>query len=309
MLGKIRLVNPYRGISLVAEIETWEGKLSFRTNNLQEFDLYWVIDGKEFWSGKTFSRRDLLLFSQKQFSPNHPVESWNWKAFGVGEYKLKGQYKPKVEEIAKVSREALKLEIGINYPILDIYECWVCDKDKLLPLFLALCAPTREEIETLTFSPMFRLERKLKEFSEGQQFEEKINSLVNTSKSKGRFGFTSRIYRRNEDGSLTEFFPNGKKENHPQNYLSETLLVEPFNTEYQDLKLLAEFGALSSETELISLVAFCQKNNFNSGTAKNAAIKGEIPGAINPSGRQWLVPSDCNWKPKEKGWRKKSKAT
>lgn len=42
-----------------------------------------------------------------------------------------------------------------------------------------------------------------------------------------------------------------------------------------------------------------------SGTVRNACIRGDIPGAINPSGRLWLVPADTDWQPKQPGGQRK----
>lgn len=57
------------------------------------------------------------------------------------------------------------------------------------------------------------------------------------------------------------------------------------------------------ESSLIPLGIYCEQHGIKEITARQAAQRGDIPGARKIS-RNWAVPADCSWQPAQRGWQK-----
>lgn len=257
-IGKIRFVNPERPPAFVAEVIEPEGYLSVRTFDFQSFGIYCVRFGKEFWCGREFSKQELFQFCRKEFT--HPGQErqddfgeipatgwedprrWKWRAFTSGEIVLDREHRPTADMLSQAAELALnELEPGKRYPDLDEWECWVCDKETKEPIALVLTATDQDSIETLTYSPMVRLGRgdlsfDFTDFKAARDLQDRINARINTATEAGRFGYFVRIFRREIDGSATEFRPDKTTADHPAGYLPTGLLAEPWETERLSLK-------------------------------------------------------------------------
>lgn len=257
-VGKIRFVNPERPPAFVAEVIEPEGFLSVRTSDFQSFGIYCVRFGKEFWPGREFSKRELMSFAHKEFTnPQQATEDewgkipatgwedprrWKWRAYTSGEIVLDREHRPTDDMLAQAAELALnELEPGKRYPDLDEWECWVCDKETKEPIALVLTATDQESIETLTYSPMVRLGRgdlsfDFADFVAARDLQDRLNARINTATEAGRFGYFARIFRRELDGSATEFRPDKTTTDHAAGYLPAGLLAEPWETERLSLK-------------------------------------------------------------------------
>ncbi len=54
---------------------------------------------------------------------------------------------------------------------------------------------------------------------------------------------------------------------------------------------------------LIPLAIYCEQHGIKEITARQAAQRGDIPGA-RKLGRNWAVPGKCSWQPAQRGWQK-----
>lgn len=251
-IGLMRLVNPDRGRLLCANIQLDSGTLSARTSNFKQFGLYCVVGGREFYPGREFSRWEFSRWFGAEALPQEDRETedelgkipathpnpttWKWYAIDSrGERNLKQSSKPNLVDLQKVAGYALTLREEEFYPFIDNWECWVCDRKTLQPLALVLTANSREEIETLTYSPMWRFCSNAEHEQETRKFENEINNRINTASKPGRWGFNALVFERHLDNSVTEYAPDGKVTHHPIGHLPIGELTEPFEKKRLEL--------------------------------------------------------------------------
>jgi hypothetical protein len=266
MLGVMRLVNPWRGLVYFAQVEGQYGMLSARTGDFKHFSIYSVQSGKEFYPGRIFERAELAQWLLGE--PLHPdqralladefgdipavapnPQSWVWLTVsGQGEERLKRAFKPNPAELQQLAGAALSLQRGQFYPLLDSWEIWLCDKDTLEPLALAITALTLEDTDWQTFSPRWHAnwQSAPAEHKVGlHNLEKEINARINSATDLSCFRSVHRLFQRNLDGSSQEWarenpvdvsLPLLKVADHPAGYLPDGLLAEPFESQRLQLE-------------------------------------------------------------------------
>ncbi len=263
--GIIRLVNPWRGLLYVSEIKGRHGLLSARTQDFKMFSIYFLRDGVEFYPGRMFDRVELSQWLSGE--PIHPdsrevladefgaipavapnPQSWKWYAFRQGEEILKYQFSPSTAEIQKVAGAALMLRPDCFSPLIDPWEIWVCDKDSQLPLMLTMTGQSLEDIDSVTFSPLWRFNWQTATTDTEpmlRALEKRVNERINAATEPGRVRWTHRLFRRNLDGSAEEWrrenecdpsLPLVKVEEFPAGWLPSGLLAEPFESDRRALE-------------------------------------------------------------------------
>lgn len=262
MLGAIQLVNPDRGSVWAAKA----GRLTATTaDGGANFEVRCFEEGVEFWPGRQFSRHELEAFAAGEplsaeelaVVEGHPEEddlgrvpatrpdpaAWRWYGFTVGEVRLRKSARPSLAEFAAVASEALKLEEAETLPWLDPWELWVCDKETGEPLALAITADSREQAETITYSPRWRFCVASHHTPETKQFEDRVNDRLNSAETAGRFRFATRLVFRRPNGSALEYSQPHRDDppiERPVGWLPRSHLAEPWEGERLRLKPLLE---------------------------------------------------------------------
>lgn len=254
-------MNPTRRGVWEAKVSTEYGHLVARTENSHSFSVYAIEEGKEFYCGRRFSRKELGTWLQGELTPPDEQEtlrdefgdipaiapnpqSWIWYYLGPwGEERLKTQYKPTTSDLQTLAGLALQINPQNFYPLGDNYEIWVCDKDTELPLFLATTGTSLAEIDKQFFSPLWRFalchctadtEVPLRELRDS------INQRINASDTPDKVRWKHRLFRRNLDGSAVEYGQMNLVEiaEHPAGWLPTGLMAEPFESIRKSLEKL-----------------------------------------------------------------------
>jgi len=252
-IRKIRLVNPTRPSVFEAYIQTEHGGIVARTEDSQSFSIYYLLEGKEFYCGRRFTRKEIAQWLKGKLP--HPDErrqiydelgdipaiavnpqSWVWYfVSNRGEERLKTELKPTISDLQKLAGLALQINPSNFYPLGDPYEIWVCDKDTELPLFLTVTGNSLEEIDRQTFSPLWRfnfVDCTASNEVALRELQKLINSRVNASDNFRTIKWTHRIFKRNLDDSVIEYSQDELKPiaEYPPNWLPTGLMAEPFET-------------------------------------------------------------------------------
>ncbi len=219
--GRMRLVNPYRGIIFCSNLEMPSGFLSIRTGGMvepfQKWGFYRYFEGIEYYCGREFSRSEIGNWLGNQVLPteDQPQEDWlgpipantpdpkdwKWIGFSVGEHRLPQQLKPTKADFQTLCGEALTLNSDTFYPLIDRFEIWVCDKVTKQPIALVSTGISLEDIDCQTFSPMVKFDWDLKDDHPGlRDLEDAINRAINTSESRSRFGCYTLLCEKKLDG-------------------------------------------------------------------------------------------------------------
>jgi len=259
--GTIRLVNPWRGLVYVAEVETMHGRLSVRTKDFENFSICTWHLGHEFYLSKEFSRRELAQWViGKPLCPDDKKklidefgdivavtpkpDAWCWRRH-MGCFRqqvLKSEFIPTTGELQKAAEVALMMHIDEFLPNIDSWEIWSCDKETNLPLALVMTGETLDDIDRITFSPLWRANCNAsldENEAELRVLTKEVNERINSASQPGRVRWVHRLFHRKPDGSAEEWMrsnPSNPSEDlakiaeYPPGWLPSGLLAEPFES-------------------------------------------------------------------------------
>lgn len=228
MIGTMRLVNPDRGLAVVAvagEIVAvsedggglWELRLLRATH---EF----------------YTRRPLASLEVRALADGRPGPepwSWRWEALGEsGPLRLRPEERPTREALTAACQEASRVDgmPAAALPRLDRFEVWLCDRQAGRPLALAATALSREMALALPHVRPWQCVVATEQTPETWAFQLRIHALVNHSRRAGRFRSLVRLYERTIRGVIRHGLdgPLGRVR---AGYMPEGLLAEPWESE------------------------------------------------------------------------------
>jgi hypothetical protein len=223
-LGVIRLVNPWRGYIWCADVDINEGVLSARTGAIklkafEQWDIYVIHDGLEYSCWRSFTKKELisLLNNNDEYITKNlfDVESFEWSGFTPKKVVLPEQSKPSTMDFQQLAEASLSMNLDVSYPLIDLFELWMCDKETLKPVALVSTGNSLEEIKTQAFSPVIRLGSEdlsfnFRHFESAASLQFSINERVNNPFDQKQ-PFVTRMFHRAVDGKIFEYCNNEKR--------------------------------------------------------------------------------------------------